>query len=193
MKTKTGWILSILLASVFQLQAQQNIYVNQVGYLTHAPKYFYTDYAADSFAVINTETRKAVFKGEMELRKKNDPLAGFDIYTGSFTDLKTQGNYVVKVFSGLNSGIVSYPFDISDEVFTDLLLLANRSVFMQRCGIAMEEKHVGKYYRDICHLKKAQYHPTNNMEGEKDMTGGWHDAGDYGKYIAPGSVTIATL
>ncbi len=187
------WILSIALVSMLHARAQQNIYVNQVGYLTNAPKYFYTDYEADSFAVINTKTRQAVFSGEMQLRKKKDPLAGFDIYTGAFSQLNANGEYVIKVFSPLNSGIVSYPFKVSDDVFSELLLLANRSIFMQRCGMAMEEKYVGKYYRDICHTEKAHYHPTNNIEGEKDMTGGWHDAGDYGKYIAPGSVTVATL
>ncbi len=41
-----------LVALYAQAQAQQNIYVNQVGYKTNAPKHFYTDYSADSFAVI---------------------------------------------------------------------------------------------------------------------------------------------
>ncbi|NJO92653.1 MAG: hypothetical protein HC831_29575 [Chloroflexia bacterium] len=125
------WILSIMLVGMLHVQAQQNIYVNQVGYLTNAPKYFYTDYEADSFAVINTKTRLAVLNGKMQLRKKKDPLAGFDIYSGSFSQITSKGEYVIKVFSPLNSGIVSYPFKVSDDVFSDLLLLANRSIFMQ--------------------------------------------------------------
>lgn len=192
MKKKLIWILLLHFAGI-QLQAQQNIYVNQVGYLSNAPKYFYTDYPADSFVVINTESGKFKFNGRITKRSEKDPLAGFSIYTGEFSGLKEPGSYVIKVYSSLNSGIVSYPFKISNDVFSDLLLLANKSLFMQRCGLALEEKYVGKYSRDVCHLDKAQYHANNKVEGKKDMTGGWHDAGDYGKYIAAGSVTIANL
>lgn len=173
--------------------SQQNIYINQIGYLTNSPKRVLLDYKADSVEIYNTANGTKVFTGNVRFKKENDINSGMNIYAIDFSDLKDEGTFIAKVYSPLNSGITSYPFQISDAPYKHMIDLANKSLYLQRCGIDMEEKHVGKYARKKCHLQHAEYHSTCELKGKKDVTGGWHDAGDYGKYIAPGSVTIGIL
>lgn len=186
-------LLFTFLFSIVLLQAQQNIYINQVGYLTNSPKTVILDYKADSLEIYNINTGQLVFSNPFKLKKENDTNSGMTTYIGDFSQLKTKGKYLIKVYSPLNSGITSYPFEISDAPFQNMINLANKSLYLQRCGLEMEEKHVGKHARKKCHLEHAKYHPTCELKGTKDVTGGWHDAGDYGKYIAPGSVTVGLL
>ncbi len=186
-------LCAFLLMGSFTSFAQQNIYVNQVGYTPTSPKLFYTDYPADSFDIINCQNEALEYRQIIKLKKENDFNSGLTLYTGDFSEFQTPGQYLIKVYAPLNSGISSYPFNISNSVYSEMIQLANKSLFLQRCGMAMEEPYAGKYTRKICHLDDAHYHPTTGQNGHKDVTGGWHDAGDYGKYIAPGSVTVAIL
>lgn len=191
-KLRIAGILSLAcMLSNLLLQAQQNIYVNQIGYFPESPKYVYVDSPADSFAVINTESGQMALKGKLKLRSAYDSISGFPVYEGEFTQVKESGRYLIQVYFKVNSGITSYPFQISDQVYGEMIHLANKSLYLQRCGIEMEKEYAGKYARKICHLDDASYHHTAALSGAKDVTGGWHDAGDYGKYIAPGSSTIA--
>lgn len=183
-------ILACIMGSL-SLQAQQNIYVNQIGYLPNAPKYVYIDYQAQGFTVFNMETGESAFEGAFELRSTYDSISGIAVYQGDFSELNAEGSYIIQIHNSLNSGITSYPFAISNEVYDEMIQVANKSLFLQRCGMPMEEKYAGKYARKVCHLDDAEYHHTATLKGKKDVTGGWHDAGDYGKYIAPGSVTLA--
>jgi len=182
-----------LCAGYFSSFAQQNIYVNQVGYTPTSAKLFFTDYPADSFDIVNIHSETVAYHHVIELKTKNDVNSGLTLYTGDFSDLQLPGRYLIRVHSSLNSGISSYPFVISDSVYSEMIHLANKSLYLQRCGMAMKPHHAGKYTRNICHLDDAHYHPSTGQKGSKDVTGGWHDAGDYGKYIAPGSVTISIL
>ena len=185
------WVLALSWSSgVF---AQQNIYVNQIGYGCHLPKKVYLDYEAERFEVININTKAIAYESEFNLRKTDDASSGMTIYEGDFSALTAPGEYLIRVTSPVNSGITSYVFNIADEVYTDMLDKANKSLYLQRCGIEIEAQYAGQFAREICHTDKSFYHPNCEQEGSRDMTGGWHDAGDYGKYVAPGSVTIGIL
>jgi endoglucanase len=186
-------IALVAFAHIANSFAQQNIFVNQVGYEPNAFKPVYTDYKADSFAVVDIKTKQTLAFFPFSLRKTNDPCSGKTVYEGDFSAITTPGEYVIRVFSPLNSGITSYSFKIGSKVYLPLINTANKSLFLQRCGIEIEEKHAGKYARPKCHLDAATYHHTCTQQGKRDVSGGWHDAGDYGKYMAPGSVTAAVL
>lgn len=173
--------------------AQQNIYVNQVGYGTNQPKKVLVDYPAERFEVIDVNTGDIVYGGDFHLRKQDDECSGMTLYEGDFGNVQAEGQYLIRVQSSLNSGITSYTFAIADDVYSDVLYKADKALYLQRCGQTIEEKYAGQFARKVCHLAPSFYHPNCQLEGEKDMTGGWHDAGDYGKYVAPGSVTIGIL
>ena len=57
----------------------------------------------------------------------------------------------------------------------------------QRCGCACEDSVFG---HSACHTAKATVIGTGET---LDVTGGWHDAGDYGRYTVPGAKAVLDL
>ncbi len=66
-----------------------------------------------------------------------------------------------------------------------------RGLYYQRCGCALPEEFAGKYARPACHTAPAQEWGEPGIR--RRVTGGWHDAGDYGRYTGPGAVAAAHL
>ncbi|MBR6380197.1 MAG: glycoside hydrolase family 9 protein [Lachnospiraceae bacterium] len=66
-----------------------------------------------------------------------------------------------------------------------------KGLYFQRCGCDLEEKYAGKFVHPACHTAPAAL--WENPEMKRTVIGGWHDAGDYGKYVGPGAVTVAHM
>lgn len=66
-----------------------------------------------------------------------------------------------------------------------------KGLYYQRCGCGLLPEHAGIYAHPPCHTAPAQEWTDQSVS--RRITGGWHDAGDYGKYVAPGAVTVAHL
>ena len=66
-----------------------------------------------------------------------------------------------------------------------------KGLYFQRCGCALEPAYAGPYCHPACHTAPAG--DWENPGVRRRITGGWHDAGDYGKYTAPGAVAAAHL
>ena len=71
---------------------------------------------------------------------------------------------------------------------TDALI---KGLYYQRCGCELLPEHAGKFVHPPCHTAMAS--EWENKSCKRFVTGGWHDAGDYGKYTGPGAVTAAHL
>jgi endoglucanase len=71
-----------------------------------------------------------------------------------------------------------------------------KGFYYQRCGCELHEKHAGPYRHGVCHLGEAV---LVNNDGTLDSStvikceGGWHDAGDYGRYVAPAAAALGHL
>jgi len=74
-------------------------------------------------------------------------------------------------------------------VYADVLKVAMRSYYYQRCGTAKQNPFVDNGYADgACHIgaqkdKDCRLYNNANISTSKDLSGGWHDAGDYNKYV----------
>ena len=66
-----------------------------------------------------------------------------------------------------------------------------KGLYYQRCGCGLTPEHAGVYAHPPCHTAPAA--EWENRSIHRSVPGGWHDAGDYGKYVAPGAVTVAHL
>ncbi|MEI4856033.1 glycoside hydrolase family 9 protein, partial [Klebsiella pneumoniae] len=67
---------------------------------------------------------------------------------------------------------------------------AVRFFYMQRCGQNLPEELAGKWAHPTCHTELATIYGTDK---KIDVSGGWHDAGDYGRYVVASSKAIADL
>jgi len=86
--------------------------------------------------------------------------------------------------------------EIKEKPYHELNNALLKGFYYQRCGCELPEKYAGPYRHAACHLGKAVLVKDS---GELDSNtviecaGGWHDAGDYGRYIAPAAVTLSHL
>lgn len=180
---------SLLIILFYCIKIYSQVFVNQSGYKTELPKIFYTNISASNFEVVDSETGTTFFNGNLQLISSNDPGAGMPVRKGDFTSLNRIGNYFIR----LNTNDTSYHFSINQNVYDELFNKSLKSFYFQRCGAQLFYTHAGQYQRNICHTGDAFFHSSTGQSGFKFSRGGWHDAGDYGKYIVNAGISASTL
>ena len=162
------------------------IHINQIGYLPLAAKRAVITDGAGTFRVVKSDGGGVVFSGDTTA-VGYDEISGDTVRHADFSAVTAPGRYRVVT----DSGEESYNFDIRGGVYNALKKDMIKALYFQRCGYALDEKHAGVYAHGVCHAEKSA------MLGDPsvllDMTGGWHDAGDYGRYITPAANTIGHL
>lgn len=165
------------------------VYINQAGYLPELPKIFYSSSFADSFYVIESSTGNIKYRDELYFSVANDPATDLTLYSGDFSSFQINGNYFIR----LSNGDSSHTFSISSNVYDDVYKKSLKGYYFQRCGIALLQPYAGVYYHAACHPGDGFYHSSTGQSGFRPTTGGWHDAGDYGKYVVNSGITVGTL
>ena len=56
--------------------------------------------------------------------------------------------------------------------------------------VLLDVSLAGDFAHPVCHNTLARIYPTDRYI---DVSGGWHDAGDYGRYVVPGAKTVADI
>lgn len=119
-----------------------------------------------------------------------DVDSGDTVQTVDFSELRSPGEYVLDA-PGLGR---SFPFKIGKDAFARPFRLAVRSFTGQRCGMAISlAPDFPQYHHDACHMGISPFHLSAGREGGRDETGGWHDAGDFGKYVVNSGITTGTM
>jgi len=158
--------------------------INQLGYEPEASKYVYSSTAAWKFNITNTESGKIVYSGSMEyLGYDND--TEMDVYRGDFSNFTDTGEYTAEVV-GLGK---SSDFKIKEGIFAKAANLSSMFYYFQRSGIDVE-------LPDGEIIKKGHTLPAvlwDKRNIEKNVAGGWYDAGDYGRYIPTAAFSVMQL
>ncbi|UDF04698.1 glycoside hydrolase family 9 protein [Asticcacaulis sp. AND118] len=129
--------------------------------------------------------------------------SGKVVYQIDFSALTTPGSgYVVGVKRG-DSYKVSAPFDIRADVYQSLKYDALAFFYHQRVSVPIEATYVGeRFARPVAHAKEIvtcwgpKDHRGNHWGGcpyTLDVSKGWYDAGDQGKYVVNGGISVWTL
>lgn len=163
-----------------------DININQIGYRPDEAKVaIFRNAGTDkSFEIIDA-AGTVVYTGEVTGSYQSN-AAGEAVAYGDFSDFKAPGEYTIRS----DSGKTSYAFKIDAHVYDDIFVSVNKMLTMQRCGSELTTEIAGDFAHPACHTQT-----TLTYEGGKktDATGGWHDAGDYGRYIVPAAKAVADL
>lgn len=160
------------------------VYVNQRGYLTDSTKYAVIPYKAERFEVIDAEN-KSVFSG-VPVYFGYDEASGDEIYRADFSKLNVVGKYKIRVNDNASAG-----FEIGKDIYSSVCRDTLHAFYYLRCGCELEEKWAGKYVHGKCHSENAVL--WENPEISADVSGGWHDAGDYGRYVTAAAAAAAHM
>lgn len=164
------------------------IKVDQVGYLPNSPKLALVTAPVSTFEVKNAADNATVFTGKLSAASQ-DADTGDSVQIADFSKLKKSGTYYLDV-PGVGR---SWTFAIGPDVFSRTYYLAMRGFYGQRCGTAVDlGPEFPGYSHPACHLK-GEFHASSGKQGERDNVGGWHDAGDYGRYVVNSGISTGTV
>lgn len=155
---------------------ESEIFINQIGYRPFDVKNVFVSKAAKAdsteFSVLEKAGGKAVYTGRLTAAP-DDPESGGGYFAGDFSSVQAAGEYYVTI-----GDKKSFSFKISDNVYDDVALSTLKYFTDSRCG------------QGICHTGTAEIYGTDKT---KNVQGGWHDAGDYGRYIVAGTKAVMDL
>jgi len=114
-------------------------------------------------------------------------ITGDTVWWVNFSAFTTPGTYYIYSTS-LNEQ--SYNFQINDCVYQAPMTATLKALYYQRCGCAKPAAYAGANWSDAsaCHLQDQTCGPAPGCTfpasyGTLNLSGGWHDAGDFNKYI----------
>ena len=165
-------------------QTPFGIFVNQAGYTADDEKRAVMPFECDEFTVTDL-LGNCKYAGKTEYFGF-DESSGDTVYTADFSDFCEVGEYRVNA-GGKNSAVFRIGGNIYDKVFYDTA----KAFYYLRCGCGLEEKYAGAYHHGVCHHSPALL--WSDRSTSIDVSGGWHDAGDYGRYVTPGACAVAHL
>lgn len=160
--------------------------VNQVGYKTDDDKRAtITDDDAATYEVINVESGSTVLEGELEDRAYDGNIDEKYCIV-DFSDVTEAGKYKIVLDTGSESCEFCIEDDVYDSIYKDAVLM----LYNQRCGTELDAAISGDFAHDACHTGTGIVYGTDTA---LDVTGGWHDAGDYGRYVVSGAKAVQDL
>ncbi|EMC98212.1 glycoside hydrolase family 9 protein [Baudoinia panamericana UAMH 10762] len=185
------------------------IKVNQLGYLPNGPKVatFVTTNIAPMNWTLYGNTGAVSASGRTRPRGL-DIASSQTVATIDFSNFTTEGTgYTLSVDDS-----TSYPFSISSSLYESLRADSLRFFYQQRSGIAIDGNLVGSQYAraaghvqippnqgDVavpCQLVNESliaYLEPWTCNYTLNVTQGWYDAGDQGKYVVNGGISVAQL
>lgn len=167
---------------------EQNVGVriNQIGYLPPMAKHVtFSSNAGDCFFLLNKEG-KIVYQSHIFNAKSDEKYSEF-VSQGDFSSFKKVGTYKIITEVGTSSPW----FRIDEDIYTDLHQKVLRFFTLQRSGIALSKDIVGPFKRSASHTSLARVYGWGAKE--IDVSGGWYDAGDYGRYLQTGIKALTCL
>jgi endoglucanase len=128
-----------------------------------------------------------------------DFLSGDMLHVADFSAFSKEGEYYI-VIDGCRGPTFRIAADVLDGIRADSLKYFYRS----RSGVELKSEYAGKTWaRPAGHLtdSKVAVFDGKDAQGRKwesygfflDGSGGWYDAGDFGKYVVNGGISVWTL
>jgi endoglucanase len=164
------------------------------------------------FELVDASSGKVVYEGTSG-KKFYDKDSDDNVCKLDFSDFKEQGRFYLRI---KGESWRSMEFDINDHIYSDdshnMLTNALNYFYQNRSGIDIESTyitsgdtstlaHKGGHKSDKATVQKqwqndyASKEEATGTYGSSTITanGGWYDAGDHGKYVVNGGISVWTL
>lgn len=185
----TGAVFLCLYVATAHAAESKRVRLNTVGYLPEPPKVASILDGAGQFKVVREDDGAVVLAallGELQLNADTQE----QLATADFSAVQTPGEYRLVVGDAGKSA----PFRIGDDVYRQPFQLACQAMYMMRCGTAVAYEHQGRTFQhEACHTADAGLDFAGAKEKSHPCAGGWHDAGDYNKYVVNAGVTVGVM
>lgn len=188
---KIGWILCVLfLISGLGLSAQtQHICLNSLGYTPQSSKKASVVGEASTFVIKQADNQSVAFQGEISapvFQKDVNQKIGL----ADFSSFSKSGKYYLETSDGHKSEV----FEIKPDAYNEAFYTSMRGFYLWRCGTAVDGTHNRhRYSHAPCHLNDGYEDFQGKPDHIRNGTGGWHDAGDYGKYVVNAGITVGMM
>lgn len=172
-------ILTFVPSCTLSLKAEPEIYIrfNQLGYnpgdFKTAVVLSSSNLEGKSIYIINVKSGEKVYSSSFT--KNLGTYGNFPFtYSIDFSKIKVIGEYYIQY-----ARQKTFSFKIGENIFDGLADSLLEFFRVQRCG------YTDPYLHNVCHISDA----TSIIEGDRvvaktiDVSGGWHDAGDYVKFL----------
>jgi len=188
----------VLFYSNIFAQSSSFIHVDQFGYLQDAekvavisdPQVGYN--SGDSFTpsasleLRDAETDAVVFSAAPSIWNNGNTQAtsGDKGWWFDFSSVTSEASYYVYDPANDESSAI---FEINNNIYTEVMKAAGRMFFYNRCGHAKNAPYAEEGWTDAIsftqdvNCKSIEF--PNDASLQKDLSGGWFDAGDYNKYV----------
>ena len=177
-----------------------DVHVDQIGFL---PK-------SEKTAIIASDARRPLdwrlkaADGSVEAKGRSqvfgpDAASGDVAHRVDFSRVMTVGNYKLEV-----AGAAPVAVHIAPHIFRPLSFAALNYFYQTRAGIPIAARYAGGdrwaraagHPQEVAGCFKGRDERGNDWPGcdwMLDVTGGWYDAGDQGKYVVNGGIALWTL
>ncbi len=190
--------LFLLFPLILFSQTSDYIHIDQFGYRTSNTKVAVISNpqigfnASQSFTPSTSLEVKNSNTGDLVFSGNPIPWNGGNMHTQSgdigwwfdFSSVTLPGDYYIFDPSNNESSAI---FSIKDDVYDAILIASAKMFFYNRCGKEKITPFVLNGFQDPINFSQdliaRDVYDQTNVSTEKDMSGGWFDAGDYNKYV----------
>ncbi|MFF5105353.1 glycoside hydrolase family 9 protein [Streptomyces sp. NPDC000134] len=171
--------------------------VNQVAYLPSGPKN--ATLVTDATTALPWQLKNAggtVVARGTSVPRGVDASSGQNVHSIDFGRYKQRG----EGYTLVADGETSRPFDIGTAAYDKLRADAAKYYYTQRSGVAIRDDLRPGYARPAGHVGVAPNQGDTDVPCQPgvcdyrlDVSGGWYDAGDHGKYVVNGGISVWEL
>jgi endoglucanase len=185
---RRGLLLGPLLALAPPAIADaSDVRVSSVGYLPSGNKRATIAVSGTQFAVKRAKDGSLALSGALSPAAYDDDTSEI-VSVADFSALTEEGSFYLEVGTARSS-----VFPIAKNAPYEPLRVAMLGFYGWRCNTAVSIRYAGTTFaHDACHMDDAHTDYTGGP-GRRDGTKGWHDAGDYGKYVTNVGVTVGAM
>jgi hypothetical protein len=195
----TVWLNDIKITSTDNEKSAPAIKVNQLGFKSDSEKYaLVTGFPEElnskrgtAFYVKNSETDETVYTGSLDFLSDFEAVdSGEKILKANFKAVTEPGKYYITIDD--ENIEPSLEFEINDDIYSSLLVDSSRYFYYQRQD-ELTEPYAEGFARDNMTPTETEAVFASDTHYPIDLSSGWYDAGDYGKYVNAAATGLSDL